>query len=321
MSERVVTRREFVRRAAAAGGVALLAPLTCLHAQSVRAGAAGLKVGFVLPRSGTASGFGAAAAMGAELGAAEAAQAAMLLGREFTYVRAAADEASEVSRAARRLSEQDRVIALVGGADEGSAFALQDEAERAGVLFLNIGYPGDVLRGRGCRPTTFHIEASEAMRRDARALAPATAPEVPGAGPVRAELWHPTLSRYGAGQLIDRFEVQYGRAMTSPAWAGWMAVKILWEAAARSRATDAKGLLGFLESPRAHFDGHKGVPLSFRSGDHQLRQPLYLVHGDGDAAVMVAEVPRPAPDREQTTQEVLDQIGVAASGFRCGGTA
>jgi hypothetical protein len=62
---------------------------------------------------------------------------------------------------------------------------------------------------------------------------------------------------------------------------------------------DAQAILEYLESAPP-FDGHKGRALTFRKGDHQLRQPIYLAQarkatpgGDGAPEVeVVAEVPR-----------------------------
>lgn len=86
--------------------------------------------------------------------------------------------------------------------------------------------------------------------------------------------WLPTLERFGAQQLNDRYRSATGAEMTSDAWLGWLAVKMLAEAALRARSTDGVVLRRQLRDPRARFDGHKGVPLRF--DEHGvLVQPLY----------------------------------------------
>jgi hypothetical protein len=81
--------------------------------------------------------------------------------------------------------------------------------------------------------------------------------------------------------------------MDAGAWAGWVAVKIVVEAALRARSSHADAILSYLESPVANFDGHKGWPLSFRVADHQLRQPLYVVSAATAASsrIAVREIP------------------------------
>lgn len=137
-------------------------------------------------------------------------------------------------------------------------------------------------------------------------------------------LWHHKLFKYGAEQLSDRFRARFQRPMNGPGWAGWMAVKILAEAALRARTTQAGELARFLETDAAQFDGHKGYKLTFRTWDHQLRQPLYLVRlraearDGGDVFDAVAELPRGDPATGQTPAEFLDRLGDERGQGRCG---
>ena len=88
--------------------------------------------------------------------------------------------------------------------------------------------------------------------------------------------------------------------MDGSAWAGWVAVKIAAEAALRARSVRPTALLAYLESQSTSFDGHKGWPLSFRSTDHQLRQPLYVV--------------APSPKAREGTQDIPALGALAAGG-------
>ncbi|CAN5725101.1 hypothetical protein BH23GEM7_BH23GEM7_22680 [soil metagenome] len=244
-------------------------------------------------------------------------RAAALLGQRVELVTVEAASVESVAAAGARLLREEQVFALLGGLDEPAASALGEVAERQPALFLNLGSASDVLRGERCRRTTFHVQASEAMYRDALSEWQAAGEGRAGGGE-RPALWHHELERFGAGQLNDRYRARFGRAMEPLAWAGWMAVKVLWEAAARARATDAAALLAFLESGRARFDGHKGTQLSFRRWDHQLRQPLYIVRsGQNAPGEVVAEVPVAACGSEQSPQELLDRLGAGESDSGC----
>lgn len=98
-----------------------------------------------------------------------------------------------------------------------------------------------------------------------------------------AALWEPTLNAGGAAGLSERFGARWGEPMDAPAWAAHAAVTILLEAVSATGTADAATLIRHLEDPRTTHELHKGVPLSFRASDHQLRQPLYLVQLDPEA--------------------------------------
>lgn len=110
-----------------------------------------------------------------------------------------------------------------------------------------------------------------------------------------AALWTPSLFRYGAEQLNERYRRRFDQGMDGPAWAGWMAVKTLAEAVLR--AGGQRGGLGErLAGPRIAFDGHKGAPLAFAE-DGALAQPLYVSGPTGTEQV-------PWPFAEGTVDEV-----------------
>jgi hypothetical protein len=89
----------------------------------------------------------------------------------------------------------------------------------------------------------------------------------------RVAEWHPALVKFGAAQLNERFARATGTGMTAEAWAGWIAMKALGEAALRAEA--AGSLCGALT--RQALDGHKGQPLRFDPVTRELNQPLYVV--------------------------------------------
>jgi ABC transporter substrate binding protein (PQQ-dependent alcohol dehydrogenase system) len=88
--------------------------------------------------------------------------------------------------------------------------------------------------------------------------------------------WHWTWEHNGAPQVNSRFEKSSGgRHMESADWAAWIAVKMVVQAALRTRSTDFKTQRKFIVS-EGSFDGNKGLAVSVRHWDHQLRQAILL---------------------------------------------
>ena len=124
---------------------------------------------------------------------------------------------------------------------------------------------------------------------DVYTIVPAS-PAAAASDSTRLELWHWSLQRFGGEQLNQRFVRRFGRRMDSPAWSGWMAMKIALDAALHAKATYGAALRRQLADPRAQYDGQKGRPLRFDSATRELLQPRYRVAGHGDAEHVVAEV-------------------------------
>jgi ABC transporter substrate binding protein (PQQ-dependent alcohol dehydrogenase system) len=88
--------------------------------------------------------------------------------------------------------------------------------------------------------------------------------------------WHWTWEHNGAPQVNSRFEKRSGgRHMESADWAAWIAVKMVVQATLRTRSTDFDKQRKFILS-EGTFDGNKGLALSVRPWDHQLRQAVLL---------------------------------------------
>lgn len=258
-----------------------------------------LRIGFVFKRGAPRDPEVMQTAAGVRLGVEEAQHAAAMFGQavEWFY-----DDDPE------RLVTDRRVQALVGGFGEEQCRKVAEVAQRRSVLYLNVACTSDALRGDACYRFAFHVAPSEAMLADA-----ARAAGVEGG---RAAAWHDSLERFGAGQLRDRFRARWRDSLEvvgSQGWVGWLAVKVLWESTLRARTAEASALVSYLERPSTQFDGHKGRPLSFRSWDHQLRQPLYVAAPSGD----VVEVPKAAPGSEESSRELLDRLGTTEAETRC----
>jgi hypothetical protein len=115
-------------------------------------------------------------------------------------------------------------------------------------------------------------------------------------GDYRVELWHPSLERFGARQLNDRYRAGTHSDMTSDAWLGWLSMKILSESAIRAAANAPEALNAYLHAPTTQFDGHKGSPLWFdRTGE--LQQPLYIVRRESRTSRWVVDREIMPPER------------------------
>jgi ABC transporter substrate binding protein (PQQ-dependent alcohol dehydrogenase system) len=93
---------------------------------------------------------------------------------------------------------------------------------------------------------------------------------------LQAASWHWAWERHGAPQLNQRFERHAKRRMQGPDWAAWAAVKSIIESVLRTKSTNFETVGAYLRSDRLNLDAYKGNPVSFRSWDNQLRQPVLL---------------------------------------------
>ena len=130
---------------------------------------------------------------------------------------------------------------------------------------------------------------------------------VVGNGGLMAEAWAPRFERFGAPQLSRRFQKANQRPMTGIDWSAWQATKAILQAALV--AAPAK-LMQTMLGAEFTLDGFKGVRLSFRSWDRQLRQPLLLTDGQGVISIAPVEgILHP--------KNVLDTLGADAPEKLC----
>jgi len=88
--------------------------------------------------------------------------------------------------------------------------------------------------------------------------------------------WHWTWEHNGAPQVNSRFQkLTNGRHMEGADWAAWIAVKMVVKAVQGTRTADFAKLREFILGG-ATFDGDKGLAVSVRPWDNQLRQAVLL---------------------------------------------
>ncbi|MFY9292881.1 MAG: ABC transporter substrate-binding protein [Methylorubrum rhodinum] len=92
-----------------------------------------------------------------------------------------------------------------------------------------------------------------------------------------ATTWHPTLETWGAAQAQNRFRRQTGRLMRPLDYQAWAAIRTVGEAATQKKTADIGVIRPYLTTPEFSLPAYKGVSLTYRPWDHQLRQPIIVV--------------------------------------------
>jgi len=99
--------------------------------------------------------------------------------------------------------------------------------------------------------------------------------------------WHWTWEHNGAPQVNARFDRKSGgRHMAGADWAAWVAVKMVVQSVLRTQSIDFAKQRAFILGDGS-FDGDKGLAVSVRPWDHQLRQAILLA----SPYVVVASAP------------------------------
>lgn len=211
---------------------------------------------------------------------------------------AAGADASAVATAVAR-NGADLIVLLLSADEQLRVLA---DLSAAGVRTTVAGFPHAEAQSR----SFFRAwkEAAQGMEADHRASA-----------------WEARLDAYGARELNARYLAAYGEPMDMPAWSAYQAIKAMFEAATMGGSLEPQAVLDYLNN--SVFDVWKGIGVSFRPWDRQLRQPLYLVAindaTSSDAfglATLVGELPAiymPGTD----PVERLDQLGDLQATSRC----
>jgi ABC transporter substrate binding protein (PQQ-dependent alcohol dehydrogenase system) len=200
--------------------------------------------------------------------------AQMLAGRRWTQVLLlTGPSAADERRGAVALAALKRYGLKVVASKAFKLSADPRERDQANALLLTGGTSYDVV---------WVVDSDGEF---ARSLPYRTALPRPvvGDGGLAALAFHSSFERYGAPQLVRRFAKATGRTMSAHDWAAWMAGKALVAAAVMA----PKGPVGAFHKALASvtLDGYKGVAMSFRPWDGQLRQPLMLSDGQGVLAM------------------------------------
>lgn len=102
---------------------------------------------------------------------------------------------------------------------------------------------------------------------------------VMGAGGLRPVTMHPAHEAWGATQFQSRFERLARRGVKEADYDTWVALRVIGEAAIRTGSADPATLRAYALSDDFALAAFKGQPVTFRSWNGQLRQPILLYDG------------------------------------------
>jgi ABC transporter substrate binding protein (PQQ-dependent alcohol dehydrogenase system) len=122
--------------------------------------------------------------------------------------------------------------------------------------------------------------------------------------------WDAAHDQWGAIQLQNRFVKLNARRMTARDMQAWTAVRMIGEAASRTRSGDVTAITTFLKSPDFSIAAFKGQPLTLRDWNGQLRQPILLADGR-----MVVSVSPQEGFLHQSSE--LDTLGIDRPETKC----
>ena len=88
--------------------------------------------------------------------------------------------------------------------------------------------------------------------------------------------WHRSTEQWGGTQLQHRFTTAAKRWMYERDYTAWAGVRAIGEAVTRINKADSQSIKAYLLSDQFQLGAFKGVGLSFRHWDQQLRQPILL---------------------------------------------
>ncbi|QGM45670.1 ABC transporter substrate-binding protein [Methylocystis heyeri] len=122
--------------------------------------------------------------------------------------------------------------------------------------------------------------------------------------------WDGAHEQWGAQQLQNRFMQRFRRIMNARDNNAWLAMRMIGEAATRTGSDDPQKLRAYLAGPDFLIAAFKGVRLSLRGWNQQLRQPILLSDGR-----MVVSVSPQEGFLHQTSE--LDTLGLDKPETKC----
>lgn len=133
---------------------------------------------------------------------------------------------------------------------------------------------------------------------------------VAGSAGLQPVSWDPNSESWGGTQLQDRFVRMAHRLMTPLDMQAWTACRMIGEAASRTGSADPTKIVQDIKSADFGIAAYKGVKLSLRDWDWQLRQPILLA----DGRTIVSVSPQPGFLHQSTE---LDTLGLDRPETEC----
>lgn len=133
---------------------------------------------------------------------------------------------------------------------------------------------------------------------------------VAGAGGLTPTSWDASHEQWGARQLQNRFIQTFKRLMNARDNAAWVAMRMIGEAATRTQSNEPETLRQYMLGKDFSIAAFKGVRLTLRPWNQQLRQPILLSDGR-----MIVSVSPQEGFLHQTSE--LDTLGADQPETKC----
>ncbi|MGJ0502215.1 MAG: ABC transporter substrate-binding protein [Methylocystis sp.] len=133
---------------------------------------------------------------------------------------------------------------------------------------------------------------------------------VAGAGGLTPTSWDASHEQWGARQLQNRFIQTFRRLMNARDNAAWVAMRMVGEAATRTQSNEPETLRQYMLGKDFSIAAFKGVRLTLRPWNQQLRQPILLSDGR-----MIVSVSPQEGFLHQTSE--LDTLGADQPETKC----
>lgn len=102
---------------------------------------------------------------------------------------------------------------------------------------------------------------------------------VTGSAGLQPVSWHPSFEGWGAAQIQNRFAKHAGRRMQGIDMQAWTAIRMVGEAATRTKSADPAKIDAYIKDPGFSIAAFKGQKITLRDWNLQLRQPVLLADG------------------------------------------
>ncbi len=102
---------------------------------------------------------------------------------------------------------------------------------------------------------------------------------VTGSAGLQSVSWHPAFEGWGAAQIQNRFAKHAGRRMKGIDMQAWTAIRMVGEAATRTKSADPAKIDAYIKDPDFSIAAFKGQKITLRDWNLQLRQPVLLADG------------------------------------------
>ena len=97
-----------------------------------------------------------------------------------------------------------------------------------------------------------------------------------GSQGLKPNSWHRTHEQWGATQMQNRFRRESGRWMTEIDYHAWTAVRTIGETVTRIQNNNIEDIIKYLRGSSFGLGAYKGMKVSYRSWNGQMRQPILL---------------------------------------------